>query len=169
VLDGKVCVVTGGANGMGRATAVEMARQGARGVVISDVKDDEGGDPVRLVEEAGGEAIYVRCNQRPDVKATVDATLAAKGTVVIDFVVEKEDTVFPMVPAGADLDKMIRRPKQDVMLESGSDKDWEMPPAPGRLAANSQAKKTVNAPKTAKKPVAAAPSRGVKTAKSNRR
>lgn len=69
----------------------------------------------------------LRCNKRPDVKATVDKTLADKKTVVIDFVVEKEDTVFPMVPAGADLDKMIRRPKQDVMIESGSDKDWEMP------------------------------------------
>ena len=69
----------------------------------------------------------LRCNQRPDVKATVAKTLADKKTVVIDFVVEKEDTVFPMVPAGADLDKMIRRPKQDVLLESGSDKDWEMP------------------------------------------
>lgn len=64
MLDGKVCVVTGGANGMGRATAVEMARQGARGVVISDVKDDEGAETVALVEQAGGEAIYVRCNQR---------------------------------------------------------------------------------------------------------
>jgi acetolactate synthase-1/2/3 large subunit len=69
----------------------------------------------------------LRCNRRPDVKSTVEKTLADKKTVVIDFVVEKEDTVFPMVPAGADLDKMIRRPKQDVMLESGSDKDWEMP------------------------------------------
>jgi acetolactate synthase-1/2/3 large subunit len=71
----------------------------------------------------------LRCNQRGDVRATVEQTLADKKTVVIDFVVEKEDTVFPMVPAGADLDKMIRRPKQDVMLESGSDKDWEMPSA----------------------------------------
>jgi len=67
------------------------------------------------------------CDKRPDVKATVEKTLATKGTVVVDFVVEKEDTVFPMVPAGAALDAMIRRPKQDVMLESGSDKDWEMP------------------------------------------
>src|SRR6185437_7388023 len=67
------------------------------------------------------------CDKRTDVKSTVEKTLATKGTVVIDFVVEKEDTVFPMVPAGAALDAMIRRPKQDVMLESGSDKDWEMP------------------------------------------
>ncbi len=69
----------------------------------------------------------LRCNQRPDVKSTVEKTLSDKKTVVIDFVVEKEDTVFPMVPAGADLDKMIRRPKQDVMLESADDQEWEMP------------------------------------------
>ncbi|MEZ5099075.1 MAG: SDR family NAD(P)-dependent oxidoreductase [Thermoleophilia bacterium] len=64
MLDGKVCIVTGGANGMGRATAIEMARQGARRVVVSDVKDDEGAETVALVEQAGGEALYVRCNQR---------------------------------------------------------------------------------------------------------
>jgi acetolactate synthase-1/2/3 large subunit len=103
----------------------------------------------------------LRCNKRPDVKSTVDKTLAAKGTVVIDFVVEKEDTVFPMVPAGADLDKMIRRPKQDVMLESGSDKDWEMPPAP-LLPAKTAAKGPAKLPR-ATRPVAR------KAAKSNRR
>jgi acetolactate synthase-1/2/3 large subunit len=72
----------------------------------------------------------LRCNKRGEVKSTVDKTLADKKTVVIDFVVEKEDAVFPMVPAGADLDKMIRRPKQDVLLETGSDKEWEMPSSP---------------------------------------
>jgi acetolactate synthase-1/2/3 large subunit len=71
----------------------------------------------------------LRCNKRSDVKSTVEKTLSAKETVVIDFVVEKEDTVFPMVPAGAALDKMIRRPKQDVMLESADDQEWEMPSA----------------------------------------
>ena len=95
----------------------------------------------------------LRCNKRGDVKSTVKQALAAKGTVVIDFVVEKEDTVFPMVPAGADLDKMIRRPKQDVMLESGSDKDWEMPAAPApagaKVTANGHAKTSRHTPKPA--------------------
>jgi acetolactate synthase-1/2/3 large subunit len=92
----------------------------------------------------------LRCNQRSDVKSTVEKTLADKGTVVIDFVVEKEDTVFPMVAAGADLDNMIRRPKQDVMLESGSDKDWEMPAA---SAAAASAKVDTNGhAKTSRKP-----------------
>jgi acetolactate synthase-1/2/3 large subunit len=109
-----------------------------------------------------------RCNKRPDVKATVDQALAAKGTVVIDFAVEKEDTVFPMVPAGADLDKMIRRPKQDVMLESGSDKDWEMPAAPARTAANGHGKaapkstKTPRTPEVSKKPGRAVAPKGTK-------
>ena len=100
----------------------------------------------------------LRCTKRSDVKSTVEKALAGKGTVVIDFVVEKEDSVFPMVPAGAALDKMIRRPQQDVMLEAGSDKDWEMPdaaPAGPKVAANSHAK--------SKRPVAR------KAAKSSRR
>ena len=77
----------------------------------------------------------LRCNKRPDVNSTVEKTLAAKGTVVIDFVVEKEDTVFPMVPAGAALDKMIRRPKRDVLSESGNDTDWQMPSAAAAVTA----------------------------------
>ncbi|MDB6165971.1 MAG: ilvB1 [Lacunisphaera sp.] len=115
----------------------------------------------------------LRCNKRSDVKATVEKTLADKKTVVIDFVVEKEDTVFPMVPAGAALDKMIRRPKQDVMIESGSDKDWEMPGAvlPGvfveaavEASVNGHgkpAKKSAKSPKpkTAAKPVRVAPAK----------
>jgi acetolactate synthase-1/2/3 large subunit len=99
----------------------------------------------------------LRCNKRGDVKSTVEQTLAAKGTVVIDFVVEKEDTVFPMVAAGADLDNMIRRPKQDVMLESGSDKDWEMPaasaaPVGAKVAANGHAKSSRKIAEALKKP-----------------
>jgi len=125
----------------------------------------------------------LRCNKRSDVKTTVEKTLATKGTVVIDFVVEKEDTVFPMVPAGAALDKMIRRPKQDVMLESGSDKDWEMPSstlpsvfveAKVEAAVNGHAKakavkKSTPAPKTAK--AAKKPNRAVapKRVKAGRR
>ena len=46
---------------------------------------------------------------RGDVERTVRKARAQKGAL-IDFRVEQEDTVYPMVPAGADLDKMIRRP-----------------------------------------------------------
>ena len=44
-----------------------------------------------------------------------------EGTVLIDFRVEQEDSVYPMVPAGADLDAMIRRPHASVLAESAAD------------------------------------------------
>ena len=51
MLEDKVCVVTGSGGGIGRATALEMVRRGAR-VVISDVNDDGGRETVGLVQEA---------------------------------------------------------------------------------------------------------------------
>jgi acetolactate synthase-1/2/3 large subunit len=53
----------------------------------------------------------MRVTSRSQVKDAVEAARAHPGTVVIEFQVEQEDTVFPMVPAGADLHAMIRRPK----------------------------------------------------------
>ncbi|MEK7324937.1 MAG: thiamine pyrophosphate-dependent enzyme, partial [Chloroflexota bacterium] len=68
----------------------------------------------------------MRVAKRSEVQAAVEEARAHPGTVVIDFRVEQEDSVFPMVPAGADLQAMIRRPKRDVMAETGSDEEWEI-------------------------------------------
>jgi acetolactate synthase-1/2/3 large subunit len=51
---------------------------------------------------------------RADVLPAVRAARAHQGPVLIDFQVEQEDTVYPMVPAGADLHAMIRRPSPIV-------------------------------------------------------
>ncbi len=56
-LDGKVCVITGSGGGIGKATAVEMARQGAK-VVVSDVNDENGNGTVEEIRATGGEATY---------------------------------------------------------------------------------------------------------------
>ena len=84
-----------------------------------------GPDFVKLAEAFGLKG--VRVTKRGEVTPTVNETLAYDGTVVIDFRVEQEDSVFPMVPAGAALHEMIKRPKQDVMAETGADKEWQMP------------------------------------------
>jgi acetolactate synthase I/II/III large subunit len=52
--------------------------------------------------------------QRAEVEGAVRAAQATPGTVVIDFRVEQEDSVYPMVPSGADLTEMIRRPEPGV-------------------------------------------------------
>jgi acetolactate synthase-1/2/3 large subunit len=59
--------------------------------------------------------------KRADVAPAVEAARKNRQTVVIDFQVEQEDTVYPMVPAGADLDAMIRRPSPSPIIETGAD------------------------------------------------
>ena len=52
----------------------------------------------------------LRVTRREELPDAVAQARAAEGTVVIDFRVEQEDSVYPMVPSGADLADMIRRP-----------------------------------------------------------
>ena len=62
-LEGRVCVVTGSGSGMGRASAQEMARRGAR-VVVTDVSVDAGQHTAELIGQEGGEATFIRCDLR---------------------------------------------------------------------------------------------------------
>jgi NAD(P)-dependent dehydrogenase (short-subunit alcohol dehydrogenase family) len=82
MLQDKVCVVTGSGGGIGRATAIEMARQGAR-VLVTDVNDDGGAGTVELVEEAGGEAHYIHCNvrDRDEIAALMDGAAERFGGI----------------------------------------------------------------------------------------
>ncbi len=58
-LDGKVALITGAGNGMGRVASVLFAQEGAR-IVVADWSDDGGGETVAAVEAAGGEATFVK-------------------------------------------------------------------------------------------------------------
>lgn len=58
-VEGKVAIVTGGASGIGRATAQMLAREGAR-VVVADLAEDGGQETVARIRTAGGEAEFVR-------------------------------------------------------------------------------------------------------------
>ena len=76
-------------------------------------------DFAKLAECFGLKGLSVK--QRPDVEPTVELARAEDRTVVIDFKVEQEDKVYPMVPAGADLDDMIRRPSPAPIVETADD------------------------------------------------
>ncbi|MCC7358384.1 MAG: biosynthetic-type acetolactate synthase large subunit [Anaerolineales bacterium] len=73
-------------------------------------------DFVKLAEAFGLKAM--RVTERRQVKSAVEEARAYPGTVVLEFQVDQEDTVFPMVPAGADLNAMIRRPKPEAKAEA---------------------------------------------------
>lgn len=64
---GQVALVTGGAAGIGRATALAFAREGLK-VVVSDLDAVGGEATVALVREAGGEALFVACDVTQDAQ-----------------------------------------------------------------------------------------------------
>jgi acetolactate synthase-1/2/3 large subunit len=77
-------------------------------------------DFVKLADAHGIMGLAVRT--RAEVAGAVDAARSAKGTFLLNFLVEKEESVYPMIPVGAALHEMIRRPEHDPLLESPEDK-----------------------------------------------
>jgi NAD(P)-dependent dehydrogenase (short-subunit alcohol dehydrogenase family) len=87
LMEGKAGLVTGAAGGIGRATALTLAREGAAGVVVNDLESRraDGEETVRLIEEAGGRARFVAgdVTKAADQQALVAATVEAFGR--LDF------------------------------------------------------------------------------------
>ena len=63
-IEGKVGLVTGAGQGIGRAIAVELARQGAAGVAVADRNADTAAETVELVRAAGAEGRAIACDLR---------------------------------------------------------------------------------------------------------
>jgi glucose 1-dehydrogenase len=82
LLDGKVAIVTGASQGIGRACAVRLAKEGAK-VAVCDVNADGGAEVAKAIVADGGQAVFVRCDvaKAEDVAAALAATLKAYGRV----------------------------------------------------------------------------------------
>jgi NAD(P)-dependent dehydrogenase (short-subunit alcohol dehydrogenase family) len=85
-LDGKVAVITGAASGIGRATAVRFAGEGAA-VVVSDLNVEGGEAAVRECKENGGRAVFQKANveSEADIKALVDRAVKEFGGLDVIF------------------------------------------------------------------------------------
>lgn len=85
-LDGKVALITGAASGIGRASALVFAKEGAQ-VAVVDCVPAGGRETVKLIKEAGGEAIFVEADvsKVADVEAMVHKVADAYGRIDVLF------------------------------------------------------------------------------------
>jgi NAD(P)-dependent dehydrogenase (short-subunit alcohol dehydrogenase family) len=97
MMDRKVAIVTGGNSGIGRATAIALAREGAK-VTVAARRASEGEETVRLVKEAGSDAIFVKTDVaiENDVKSLVEKTVDTYGK--LDYAVNNAGIGEKMTP-----------------------------------------------------------------------
>ncbi|BFH68626.1 sorbitol-6-phosphate 2-dehydrogenase [Paenibacillus dendritiformis] len=84
--ENRVAVITGGASGIGRETALKFARKGDR-VVVADFNEQAGQATVDLIREQGGQAVFVKTDvsKLEEVEALVDRAVETFGRIDVMF------------------------------------------------------------------------------------
>ena len=82
---GKVAMITGATSGIGRATAIAFAKEGARVVAVADFNVQGGRETVEFVEQAGSEGLFVQCDvsKGEEVASLIETTVREFGR--LDF------------------------------------------------------------------------------------
>ena len=116
--DGKVCIVSGGGSGIGKAACQQFAREGGK-VIVADLNQQHGEETVQEIGRAQGEAIFVQCDvgNPDDVKAAIKAAVDRWGK--IDVVVNDAAmmTFQPIVDLPEeDFDKVLNVNLRSVFL-----------------------------------------------------
>ncbi len=97
-LEGKIALVTGGAGGIGKATALLLTREGAKVVVNTGSNIKGGEEVVRLIKEEGGEAIFVQgdVSKAKDVENLIDKAVKTYGR--LDYAVNNAGIIPDVMP-----------------------------------------------------------------------
>lgn len=132
-LEGKIALVTGASSGIGRASAVELARRGAK-VVVAARRKDELDQLVQQISAEGGEAsaLVADVSKEADIKRLVDYTVQTYGRLDIAFNNAGTEGVFaPLIEQDSERFDMVfelnvrgvlnaMKYEAQVMLEQGS-------------------------------------------------
>ncbi|HLQ70812.1 MAG TPA: glucose 1-dehydrogenase [Bacillota bacterium] len=97
LMQDKVGIVTAGGSGIGRASAIAFANEGAK-VVVSDINDETGQETVKKIKDSGGEATYIPCNvaNEDEVENLIDKTVELYGR--LDWAHNNAGIGVPAVP-----------------------------------------------------------------------
>lgn len=131
-MSGKVAVITGGANGLGKASALRFTEEDAKGIVIADMLEDAGLETVSMIKDAGGKAIFVnldavnRVNNQEMIEASVtefgsiDVLVTAAGITHQDYLSGDREAEVKMAIKRA---QEIENPAQQFV--DGSLEEWQ--------------------------------------------
>ncbi|MFC1941925.1 SDR family oxidoreductase [Chloroflexota bacterium] len=94
-MEGKVALVTGASSGIGRASAMAFAREGAKVIVNANVSIEGGEETVRMIEEIGGEATFIKADvaSAAEVEAMVSKAIQTYGR--LDYAHNNAGIAFP--------------------------------------------------------------------------
>src|SRR6185369_11880778 len=118
-LESKIALVTGAGSGIGRATALALARAGAK-VVVSGRRTIPGEETTHMIAEAGGEAIFVRADvsSTSEVEQLVRTTVDAYGR--LDCAFNNAGIPSPSLSLTADLSEA----EWDAVLDTNLKGTW---------------------------------------------
>ena len=82
----KVVLITGAASGIGQATALAFAKEGAH-IALCDIQENKGIETAKLVEKLGGTSMYIHCNisEEEHVKSMIDTVIDKWGRIDCAF------------------------------------------------------------------------------------
>jgi NAD(P)-dependent dehydrogenase (short-subunit alcohol dehydrogenase family) len=120
-LEGKVSIITGGASGMGRSTALLFAREGAA-VVVSDVNDAGGEATVATIRDTGGQALFVHADTSNEDQVVNLVAQAAKTFGRVDSMVTAAGVSYAAALEGDESTDPFLHPDVATILNKPTDR-----------------------------------------------